>query len=110
RFVITAPLNKPMLPAPVQRTVPPFSKVRLVMVTTLGMAALSVAPTAITVRPLPLMDPAVQFITVLAVTVLVPPSVLLIKFNTAGDTNPVPLKLAVSLGTPEMVSVLFVQM
>src|SRR5438105_10050997 len=95
-----------MLPAPDHRIEPPFSRVRLVRDAKDGMGALSVTPAGMIVRPLPLMVPPVQFITVLIVTVLVPVNKPLLKFSVAGDTAPVPLKLAVP---NETFSVLFVK-
>src|ERR1041385_5981795 len=95
-----------MLPAPAQSAVPPFSKVRLVNDTPLALARVRAAPGTMTVRPLPLIVPPVQFITLPTVTVLLPPRVPLLKKTLAGETLPVPLKLAVA---DEMASVLFVQ-
>src|SRR5262245_55826675 len=59
RLVITPP-DKPRLPAPVQSTVPPFSRVRVFSCTAPGLETLSVAPAARTVRPLPLIVPDVH--------------------------------------------------
>src|SRR5688572_20156360 len=56
RFVITA-LFRYTLPAPVHNTVPPFSNTRVVKLTLLAGLSVSVAPGAITVRPLPLIVP-----------------------------------------------------
>jgi hypothetical protein len=103
RLVITAPLNKARLPAPVQRTVPSFSRVRVFSCTVPGLETLSVTPARMMIRPLPVMLPPVQFITLLTVTTPVPPNAPLLKSTTDGDTKPVPLKLAM---LPEMVSVL----
>src|SRR5689334_118273 len=107
RLVMTAPLMTPKIPAPLQSTVPPFSSVRALSETELGMAALSVTPTGMMVLPLPLIVPAFQFITLLMITLLVPVIVPLAKCTMAGETTPLPLKLAVP---PAMVTVLFVQM
>ena len=92
---------------PVQSTVPPFSKVRVVRLTALALARLRVTPAGMIVRPLPLIVPPVQFITPRTVTTWLPLKVPPLKFRMAGVTVPVPLKLAVPL---EMASVLLVQM
>src|ERR1041385_1332436 len=71
--LVNTALLKTKLPAPVHRVVPPFSKVRL-RLTLLGLLILSVAPGGMTVRPLPVILPAVQFIALLMVTTPLPSS------------------------------------
>src|SRR6185436_4686684 len=60
RLVMIAPANMWMFPAPVQITVPPFSRVRVVRITPFGLLAAIVAPDSMTVRPLPLIVPDVH--------------------------------------------------
>src|ERR1700677_3401849 len=67
RLVITAAF-KLMFPAPVQTVVPALSKVRVVIVRKDGLAIVSVAPGAMTVRPVPLIEPPVQVMALPAVT------------------------------------------
>src|ERR1043166_3672918 len=106
RLVMT-PLFIRMLPPRFHSTAPPFSSVRVFRETPPGKAAFSITPGGITVRPLPVMLPPVQFIAVLTGTVLVPSNVPLLKLTTAGEIKLVPLKLATP---PEMLTVLLVQM
>ena len=125
---MTAALPKFMFPAPVQRTVPLFSKVRPpVRVTALALARLSVTNGGRIVLQAPLIVPPLQVIWFNTVTSWLPLKVPLLRFTSPGVTVPVPLKLAVPLlrlttagatvtvplkfaMPPEMTSVLFVQM
>src|SRR5438046_2414855 len=94
--------------APVQRIVPPFSRVRGPNVTAAALLIPSVTPEPTTVRPPPVMLPPVQLIWSKAVTTPVPLSAPPLRVNIDGVTGPVPLKFAVAL--PEIASVLLVQM
>ena len=94
-----------MLPAAVQMVVPALSNVRLLIVKKEPLEMASVAPGEIMVRPVPLIEPPVQFIALPTVTVCAPPKVPF-KLRMAGATTPVPSKLALP---PEINIVLLVQ-
>src|SRR5580658_8182864 len=79
RLVTTAALRV-IPPAPVQTVVPALSKVRVVIARKDGLAIVSAAPDEIAVRPVPLMEPPVQFITLPTVTTLLPPREPPLKF------------------------------